>query len=66
METYTTIQGDMWDSIAFKTLGNERYMNELIQANVDYLGTVVFSGGVILRIPKIDRKPTINLPPWKR
>lgn len=66
MEKYTTIQGDMWDSIAFKMLGNERYMNALIQSNLEHLGTVIFSGGIVLTIPNVDRKPEINLPPWKR
>ena len=29
-KTYTTIQGDMWDSIAFSQLGSEAYTLSLI------------------------------------
>ena len=29
MKTYTTVQGDMWDSIALRELGSEKYTNLL-------------------------------------
>ena len=31
--TYTTIQGDTWDLIAYKLYGEEKYMKNLIEAN---------------------------------
>ena len=31
--TYTTIQGDVWDLIAYKLYGDEKYMKNLIEAN---------------------------------
>ena len=39
--TYKTISGDMWDSIAFKALGGERYTDRLIKANLQYRETVI-------------------------
>ncbi len=67
MKTYTTNAGDMWDSIALSQMGSEFYANQLIDANVEHLNTVVFESGVKLNIPVLvvdDSK--INLPPWKR
>ena len=37
-KTYTTIQGDMWDSIAFSQLGSEAYTDRLMNLNPQYLG----------------------------
>ena len=36
MNPYRTIQGDMWDGIAFKVYGSEAYMNVLLEANPEY------------------------------
>lgn len=66
MTTYKTISGDMWDVIAKRELGSERYTSKLMEANPDYLDIVIFPAGVKLTIPDMDlRKPSI-LPPWKR
>ncbi|RNB72179.1 tail protein X [Brevibacillus panacihumi] len=67
MRTYTTIQGDMWDLIAYKMLGSEYYMTDLIDANPDHRDTVIFPANVELIIPDVDTVQTPNtLPPWKR
>ncbi|WP_213024358.1 tail protein X [Brevibacillus reuszeri] len=66
MKTYVTTQGDMWDAIAYKELGNEQYMTALIDANPEHIDTVVFSGGVRLIIPAIEEPEPDTLPPWKR
>jgi len=63
---YTTIQGDMWDGIAKKTLGSEYYMSNLIDANPDYRETVIFSANVRLVIPDVATPIPKKLPPWKR
>ena len=34
MKTYTTIQGDMWDSIANTQLGDAAYAGKLMDANL--------------------------------
>lgn len=68
MSTYTTVLGDTWDMIAFKVLGKEKYAKELVETNIKYVETVIFSAGVILTIPDITTTETTasNLPPWKR
>lgn len=64
---YITSQGDMWDLIAYKTLGSEYYMTDLIDANPTHRETVIFPANVRLIIPKVEMAQTPNtLPPWKR
>lgn len=67
MTNYTTIQGDMWDLIAYKVYGNERYINLLLEANQKHRNTAIFSAGVVLTCPDIhaDYLPEF-LPPWRR
>mgnify|MGYP001233819632 CR=1 FL=1 len=64
---YVTVQGDMWDSIAKKTLGSEYYMDVLMEANPDYRQIVVFPANVKLVIPDVETEETPDtLPPWRR
>ncbi|HBF38011.1 MAG TPA: phage tail protein [Firmicutes bacterium] len=65
--TYNTKMGDTFDSIAFSLLGDEVYTKELMEANPGYLDVVIFSGGVTLVIPDIERSGTTssNTPPWR-
>ncbi|MED1803023.1 tail protein X [Brevibacillus porteri] len=65
-KTYNTIQGDMWDTIAYKTLGSEYHMTALIDAKPKHRETVIFSGGITLAIPEIAEPEPETLPPWKR
>lgn len=66
-ETYRTIQGDMWDSIAYKLYGNEKYMKELMDANLKYIDYVVFPAGINLNVPKIAAPSTgtETFPLWR-
>lgn len=66
MTKYTTISGDMWDTVAYKTLGNEAYTDKIIKANSKYRNIVIFPAGVVLDIPEADTKISAELPPWKR
>lgn len=66
MNKYTTISGDMWDGIAYKQMGNEKYMDILIKNNLKYRHVVVFSAGVALNIPEVQEEVSMQLPPWKR
>ena len=43
MNKYTTIQGDMWDSIAKKLYGTEMAMNVLLEANQQYNSELIQS-----------------------
>lgn len=65
-KTYTTVQGDMWDSIAYKQLGDVFYTDELMRLNMNYHDTFIFPAGVELILPEISTPVADNLPPWKR
>ena len=66
MGKYTTLLGDMWDSIAKKIYGSEKYARELMEANKKYLSTLVFSAGITLNVPEITtEEENSNLPPWR-
>ncbi|WP_297569509.1 tail protein X [uncultured Anaerovibrio sp.] len=64
-KTYTTIQGDMWDLIAYKVYGNESYMTNLLEANEQYKDISVFPAGVVLVCPEITSQRSRIAPPWK-
>ena len=67
MTSYTTIQGDMWDLIAYKVYGNERYINLLLEANQKHRNTPTFFAGVVLTCPDVPADSlTEFLPPWRR
>lgn len=66
MTKYTTISGDMWDTVAYKTLGSEAYTDKIIKANLKYRYIVIFPAGIPLDIPEIDPRISAELPPWKR
>ena len=65
--TYTTRSGDTWDAIALRTLGSERYMDLLIEANPTHNYVARFDEGVALTVPALPNpvRPS-SLPPWRR
>lgn len=65
-KTYTTIQGDMWDSIAHKQLGDVAHTGKLISANRQYREYYIFPAGITLVLPEIPSQVSDTLPPWKR
>ena len=66
-KTYTTIQGDMWDSIARKLYGKEGYEDVLITANIQYRNIHIFPSGIVLSVPQVDtRKVSGTSVPWRR
>ena len=66
MKTYTTVQGDTWDLIAYKIFGAERYMQQLIEANPDLIDVFYFSAGVVITIPEISEEEDQSLLPiWR-
>lgn len=65
--TYTTIQGDKWDGIAYKVYGDTKFTDVLIEANIEYRDIYIFSSGVVLEVPEVETRITSDdLPPWKR
>ena len=66
--TYTTKQGDTWDTVAFKAYGDVTRINEIIAANPNVPITDQIAANTTLNIPIIP-EPTLDetlLPPWKR
>lgn len=66
MKTYTTVQGDKWDGIAFRLMGSTDYTDKLINANLKYRNFYLFPAGFTLNIPEVDSRTYDNLPPWKK
>lgn len=65
-KTYTTVQGDMWDFVAYKVYGHERYMDTLLEANPAYKDVAVFPAGITLTCPDVGASTGGIAPPWKR
>ena len=66
MMTYTTRQGDMWDSIAFSQLGSTMFTANLMAINMRYSSLYTFPAGIILNLPKIEEPISNAMPPWKK
>ena len=64
-KTYTTVQGDMWDSISYKIYGSERYMGLLMQANLKLLDIFIFSPGTVLSVPELSKRTEDTMPEWR-
>lgn len=65
-KTYTTVQGDMWDSIAHSQLGDAAYTDKLMNANLRYREYYTFPAGVVLTLPEIKKSAGGALPLWKQ
>lgn len=66
--TYTTVQGDMWDSIAHTQLGSVAHTDKLMNLNPEYLEYYIFPAGITLVLPDVEEEATDTaaLPPWKQ
>ena len=62
---YSTIQGDVWDMIAFKVYGDTDLTYLLLDANPAYVKTTIFDSGVLLTVPEAPEETTSDLPPWR-
>lgn len=65
-KTYTTVQGDMWDSIAYRELGSTDYTADLMRKNIAYHDLYIFPAGIELVLPDVPQKGSEQLPPWKK
>lgn len=66
MSTYTTRQGDTWDSIAYAQMGSNGNTKALMWANQRYLDYLTFPAGIVLTLPKKSVVIENTAPPWKR
>jgi len=64
MAVYKTVSGDTWDLIAYKQLGSEKYMKELMDANWELTDVLVFEAGTELVLPEITLETESDLPFW--
>lgn len=63
--TYTTVQGDTWDLIAYKLYGEEKYMKYLIEANWTLLDVLIFSSGTVMTVPDLPEETDEDKPFWR-
>lgn len=65
---YTTVQGDRWDTVAFKAYGDATKYSAIAEVNPTVPKNVVIPSGVVLNIPVLETATTetSNLPPWKK
>lgn len=63
---YTTVQGDMWDTIAYTQMGDITYTDKLINLNQEYRGYYIFPAGIQLTLPELELDAPAVLPPWKQ
>lgn len=63
-QVYETKAGDTWDLIAFKLLGNENFMEDLLRANMELSEIVIFPAGVEVAIPFIEKNRREGVAPW--
>ena len=64
--TYTTVQRDMWDAIAYAQLGSTDHTDRLMRANLPYREIYRFPAGIVLTLPDIPERTGSTLPPWKQ
>jgi phage tail protein X len=62
---YTTVSGDMWDSIAYKFYGDVKYIYLLLRNNPDLLDIFVFSSGTKVYIPELPEEDEEDVPEWR-
>lgn len=64
---YITVQGDMWDSIAYRQLGDVAYTDKLMALNPAYLDYYLFPAGITLTLPELSVETASSSPlPWKQ
>ena len=63
---YITVQGDMWDLIAFTQLGDVAHTDKIMNLNQQHRETYIFPAGVELVLPDIDPDSPDTLPPWRQ
>ena len=66
MKTYTTRQGDMWDQIALRVYGKEKYLSFLLKANPRYTEVYIFDAGTVLNCPDLPQEETETAPAWRK
>lgn len=66
VSTYHPNRGEAWDMIAFREMGSEYYVQELMDANPQYHGIAFFEGTETLSIPYVSDAESAYQAPWRR
>ena len=53
--TYTCASNEQWDWLALDFYGDEKYTSDLMNANPEYCGITVFSGGEEIYVPNLGK-----------
>ena len=66
--TYTTQAGDTFDLLSLDMYDDEKMAEVIIAANPDYSDTIIFAGGIDLKLPILDGEVEIGeaVAPWRR
>lgn len=67
--SHTAVEGDRWDELAYRYLGDSFNISPIIEANPLIPIRTEIPSGSVLFIPVFDPQPLQdfnNLPPWKR
>lgn len=64
--TYRPNRGETWDLVAFREMGSEYYMQDLMDANPKYHGISIFEGTETLDIPYVGDEESEYQAPWRR
>ena len=66
MKTYTTVQGDTWDKIAYNEYGDECRVDLLMKANSTLLDYFVFPSNIEVNIPEDEAEEEYDgMPDWR-
>ncbi|MFA6848724.1 MAG: tail protein X [Selenomonadaceae bacterium] len=65
-KTHIAAAGERWDMIAVQYYGNSTRIAELMVANPQYAGIVIFEGGETVSLPIIKKQKPTMLPEWRR
>ena len=62
--SYTTVQGDYFDAVAYAIYGSERFAPVLMRENPTYAAVVSFDAGIVLNVPAVASSQNISKVPW--
>lgn len=66
MNTYTAVQGDVWDLIAYRVYGDTSLTGYLMDNNMSHLDKFIFDGGEVLNTPPLPSKEAKQTRPvWR-
>lgn len=67
---YITVQGDTWDTIAFKIYGDEFKAQQLLQdrENITLIDYQIFPSGITVHLPVIseEEEAEADMPEWRK